>query len=126
MKYEYVLSEDRFHPIIPIKLKGNTDWIEFKAYIDTGASFCLFHTNVAQILEIDIEKGEKIEMVMGDGDILTAHLHQVFVSIANKEFTAVIAFSKGLGTGFNIIGRKDIFENFIVCFNEKEKWIEFK
>jgi hypothetical protein len=26
---------------------------------------------------------------------------------------------------FNIIGRKDIFDNFIIAFNEKEKYVEF-
>jgi len=33
--------------------------------------------------------------------------------------------SKQLGIGFNIIGRKDVFERFKICFDEKEKVIEF-
>jgi hypothetical protein len=40
-------------------------------------------------------------------------------------FDAAIGFSKQLGIGFNIIGRKDVFERFIVCFDEKEKFVEF-
>jgi len=33
--------------------------------------------------------------------------------------------SKQLGIGFNIIGRKDVFERFKICFDEKEKVVEF-
>lgn len=65
-------------------------------------------------------------MVVGDGNVLIAYLHKVLVSTAGKEFIATIGFSKGLGVGFYIIGRKGIFDNFVVCFNEKEKQIEFK
>jgi len=37
----------------------------------------------------------------------------------------MIGFSKQLGIGFNIIGRKDVFERFRICFDEKEKVVEF-
>ena len=37
----------------------------------------------------------------------------------------MIGFSRRLGIGFNIIGRKDIFERFKICFDEKEKMVEF-
>ena len=45
--------------------------------------------------------------------------------MAQKQIEATIGFSKGIGIGFNIIGRKDIFESFTVCFKEREKCIEF-
>jgi len=41
------------------------------------------------------------------------------------EFEAVIGFSEGLGIGFNIMGRKDFFEKFRVCFNDKTDMIQF-
>lgn len=50
---------------------------------------------------------------------------QIKVSIGEKEFVATIGFSKGLGIGFYIIGTRDIFDNFKVCFNQKEKYVEF-
>jgi len=40
------------------------------------------------------------------------------IKIGDEEFEAVIGFSKQLGIGFNIIGRKDI--------DEKEKVVELK
>jgi predicted aspartyl protease len=126
MKFDYQFFEGRFLPIVPIRLKGKTEWLESRAYVDTGASYCLFHADVAEILGIKLEEGERNEMTLGDGNILKVYLHKLLVSIAGKKFVALIGFSKGIGIGFYIVGRKDIFDNFIVCFNEKEKQIEFK
>lgn len=126
MKFKYHYFEGKFLPIVPIKLKGRAEWVETMAFVDTGASYSLFHADIATILGLDLESGEKWEMVIGDGNMLVAYLHKVLVSIAGKEITATIGFSKGLGVGFYIIGRKSIFDNFIVSFNEKDKQIEFE
>ena len=81
---------------------------------------------VADILGVNLESGELREIMLGDGDIIKVHLHSLPVKVAEKEFRATIGFSKELGTGFSIIGRKDIFEHFLVSFNEREKWTEFQ
>ena len=41
------------------------------------------------------------------------------------EFTARIGFSKDLGVGFNVMGRKDVFERFTICFHDKDSIIRF-
>lgn len=94
-------------------------------YIDTGASFCLFHADVAGVLGLDLENGERREMVLGDGDSMEVYLHKIPVLLAEKEFAASIGFSKDLKIHFYIIGRLDLFEHFIICFHEKEKIVEF-
>ena len=45
--------------------------------------------------------------------------------IENIEFEATIGFSESLGIGFNIMGRKDFFEMFKVCFNDRMGVIQF-
>ncbi len=126
MKFDYLYFETYFLPVVSFRIKGKTEWVEFVAFVDTGASYSLFKPDVADILGIKMEEGEQREVIIGDGDKLQVYLHRVLFFIAGQEFTATIGFSHGLGTGFNILGRKDIFERFLVTFNEKEKWIEFK
>ena len=126
MKYHYQFFEREYLPIIPLAIKGKKEWVDFNVYIDTGTSFCLFPANVAEILDIPLEKGDVKKVVLGDGNTLTVYIHHLPISLAGKEFMAPIGFSKGLGINFAIIGRKGIFENFIICFNEKEKWIGFE
>ena len=125
MKFSYIFFEGKFLPIISLKLKGRDGWVEFKAYIDTGASYSLFHADEADVLGIELEQGNKEEMIVGDGNALTVYIHKIPISLAGKEFPAQIGFSKGIGVNMNILGRKDLFEKFVICFNEKEKVIEF-
>jgi predicted aspartyl protease len=124
MKYKYHFFDGEFLPVMDIVLKSKKDSVNLRAFIDTGASYCLVHADVTEILGIDMEAGEKTEMVLGDGNILTVYLHGMVVSIGRMEFNARIGFSKGLGTGFDIIGRKGIFDKFKVCFNERDKEVE--
>lgn len=126
MKFEYRFYEGQFLPIIPIMLKGKAGWLRFQAYADTGASYSLFQAEVAEMLGLDLEKGEFHEMTLGDGKVLKVFVHKILISVADKEFVASIGFSRGIGIGFYVLGRKDIFEHFIVCFNEKEKGVGFK
>ncbi len=98
MKFEYRFSEGQFLPIVSLKLRGKEEWIESTAYVDSGASYSIFHAEIAEILGLALEEGELREMSVGDGNILKVYLH---------------------------IGRKSIFERFLVCFNEKEKYVEF-
>jgi len=126
MKFDYHYFEGKFLPVVPIKLKGKKEWVEFIAFVDTGASYCLFKADVAELLGLKLEDGEKTEMVLGDGKIIVVYLHKINVNVADKEFPAYVGFSKELGINFNIIGRRSIFEQFIVCFNETERWIGFK
>jgi hypothetical protein len=44
----------------------------------------------------------------------------------NKEFEADLGFSRRLGIGFDIIGRKDPFERFVICFDERNRRVETK
>ncbi len=125
MKFSYQFFEGEHLPIITISIKRKEEWIDFDAYIDTGASTCLFPADVAEILNITLERGEVKKVILGDGNTITVYIHNLSISLAGKEFIAPIGFSKGLGINFAIIGRKGIFEQFMITFNEKDKWIEF-
>lgn len=125
MRITYQFSEGELLPLVFLRLKGKAEWVEVLAYVDTGASYSVFHADVAEILGLRLEDGELREMEIGDGNKLKVYLHQVSVFLAEKEFVADIGFSKGLGVGFNVIGRKSLFDRFIICFNEKEKYMEF-
>lgn len=125
MKYPYLQERGKFAPIIPIRLEGKSGWVTFDAYVDSGATYSIFKPEMAEILGIELDKGEKQYVTVGDGSLITVYLHKVKVDLAGKIFEATIGFSKQLGIGFNILGRKDIFGSFVITFNEREKYVEF-
>ena len=124
MNFPYKKLAGRLLPIVPIELKGK-EWISYDSYVDSGAGYSIFHSDVADDLEIKLEDGEKIYITVGDGSQIIVYLHKILVRIADKEFVAKIGFSERLGIGFNIIGQSDIFDRFKICFDGKEKLVEF-
>ncbi|MBI3443572.1 hypothetical protein HY008_02790 [Candidatus Woesebacteria bacterium] len=120
----YQITVKDFAPIIPIKIQGPKGWLEFEAYIDSGASVSIFHADRAEILGIDIQDGDSLYLTVGDGGLLEVYLHKVTVELASEQFSSTIGFSDHLGVGFNLLGRKSIFEHFRICFDDLNRFIE--
>jgi hypothetical protein len=127
MRFPYIQERRKFLPIISLQIKSKVkvDWITFDAFVDSGASYSIFKAEIGDILGLEMEKGNKILITVGDGSLIVIYIHRLIIQIGDEEFEAEIGFSKQLGIGFNIIGRKDIFERFKICFDEKEKIVEF-
>ncbi|MEK7672157.1 MAG: hypothetical protein AAB344_08060, partial [Bacteroidota bacterium] len=45
--------------------------------------------------------------------------------IGDVELEIEIGFSERLGVGFNLLGRKDLFEKFQVCFSDSKRTVSF-
>ncbi len=93
--------------------------------MDTGAGYSIFHSDVTEDLEIELEDGTKTHITVGDGSQIVVYLHKLLVRLAGQEFHVTIGFSRHLGIGFNIMGRLDIFDRFRICFDESERTVEF-
>jgi len=66
-------------------------------------------------------------MVVGDGSFIPVHIFKLSVEMIGEHFIADIAFSDRLGVGFNLIGRKGIFDYFDeVIFREQQRQVEFR
>lgn len=75
---------------------------------------------------ININSGEEKSLIVGNGNKIKVYLHDVETIIAGKIIKdARIGFSNDLGTQFNLLGRKTIFDKFEICFNDKRKVVKF-
>jgi hypothetical protein len=109
-------------PIIPITILKHKVWV----YVDSGATFSIFHADTANRLDIDIHTGKKRMIVVGDGSFIPVYFHNLTFEIDKFKLQAPIGFSERLGVGFDLLGRKAIFDNFQICFNEKEHKLTFQ
>jgi len=122
VSFPYLEYRGRKAPIVPIALKVNGEWKQTTAYVDSGATYSIFKAEEADRLGLKIKSGKKDFVVVGDGSFIPIYLHLLTVKIGDEELKAAIAFSYNLGVGFNLLGRKDIFEHFDVTFSDsKEK-----
>lgn len=113
-------------PIIGIGIKYGDLWHPVEAYVDSGATYSVFHSGVAERIDLDFKKGKFINVEVGDGSKIPVFLHNLDIQLGGEIFVAVIGFSKKLGIGFNLIGRKSIFDKFKVCFDEKKRIVTFQ
>ena len=125
MKFSYIKLRERYLPIIPLKIKGENGWTIYNAFVDSGAGYSIFQSDVAEDLNLKLEEGRREYVTVGDGSLIIVYVHRLEIQIGDEEFEAWIGFSRQLGIGFNIIGRKDIFERFTICFDEQEKVVAF-
>ena len=125
MKCSYIKLRGRYLPIIPLKIKGENGWTVYNAFVDSGAGYSLFQSDIAEDHNLKLEEGRREYVTVGDGSLIIVYVHRLEIQIGDEEFEAGIGFSRQLGIGFNIIGRKDIFERFKICFDEHEKVVSF-
>lgn len=122
IEFPYILHKGYLMPIIPISTLGEKVWV----YVDSGAAFSIFHTRTANRMQINIQDGRLQMIVVGDGSYIPTYFHNLTLHIAGFEIEAPIGFSERLGIGFNILGRKGVFDQFQVCFNDHTRRVTFQ
>ncbi len=123
IKYWKTINGD--FAVVPINFMGQRS-IHKRALVDTGAICSVFNSEIAEELGINIYKGKPKSLRVGNGQIITVYVHKLEVIICGKRIRqAEIGFSDELNVGFNILGRKSIFDKFEICFDDKNKVVKF-
>lgn len=111
------------YPVIPITLQYKGRKKDFLALIDSGASTCVFRKEVAESLNIMIEKG-KLTYLGGVGGHIKGYIHEIQVEVAGKQFLSPIVFSHEYFVSFNLLGRDSFFKNFTITFQESSHQVK--
>ena len=74
------------------------------AYIDTGASVCLFQRELADTLELDLETGHRINLSTLTGS-LPAYGHEVTLQTLDVALHTTVYFASTPGLQRNLLGR---------------------
>jgi predicted aspartyl protease len=111
----------RYAPIVYLQVWTGNRWLYLQAYVDSGASWTIFHADVAQLLGIKLSQGRRRYMALGNGSVIPITLHRIRVRFAGVQFTAPVGFSDSLRVGFNLLGRAGFFERFVMCFHDRAR-----
>ena len=120
LTFPYVEKGGVFYPVVDFILFGKKTSLSVSALVDSGASFSIFRPEIAEYLEIDIENGKSF-FLEGVGGRILGYLHNVPVQVGEKRFDCKMVFSREFTVSFNLVGRNNFFQQFIVTFNEKQK-----
>jgi len=110
-----------YAPIVYLQVWTGNRWLYLQAYVDSGASWSVFHVDVAQLLGLKLSKASRRYVTLGNGSVLPVYLQRIKVRFAGVEFTVPAGFSDALRMGFNLMGRAGFFNRFSVCFNDRAR-----
>ncbi len=114
-------AQGRSAPIVYLQVWTGNRWLYIQAYVDSGASWSIFHVDVAQLLGIKLRRTARRYASLGNGNVLPIYLARIRVRFAGREFTVPAGFSDALRMGFNILGRAGFFDRFEMRFNDRAK-----
>ncbi|MFA6328542.1 MAG: hypothetical protein WCY41_03785 [Candidatus Micrarchaeia archaeon] len=99
------------------------------ALVDSGADTCAMPKSVAEILGFDLGKAEETKIASASGFIDARKINvTIVVNLMREKRTILAPFNVIMGD-FEppvILGRAGFFENFHICFSEREKKFSLK
>ena len=114
-------------PVIRITLGYNDKKVNYFALIDSGADYCFFHKEIAEVLGIEVEKGKRLEVAGVTGKKSIAYFHHVDLYIGGYKYKLYCGFSSSISPyGFGILGQNGFFNLFVVKFDFRKEEIEIK
>jgi len=126
--FEYKKIGNFWKPIIPINLKNNNKELKYVALLDSGSDICIFHSDLATILDIDLNKLSKSSfggIKKGMRGIM--YMSVIEIGIDDYKFETPIYFSPDISPdGYGIVGQNGFFDKFKVLFNLQTRKIELK
>lgn len=114
-------------PVIDILLMFGDKSIEYEALIDSGADFCIFHAEMANILGIGVDQGKRMTFHGTGGTPQTAYFHQIQIKIGGRPMDLYCGFSYDMQSlPYGLLGQTGFFDKFKVEFDYQNKRIEIK
>jgi predicted aspartyl protease len=124
-RFAYSVFHNTKAPVIPVQVRGGGRWHKVWVYVDTGASFTIFHTFEARRLGVNLKRCRRYHIVAAGGGKIPVYIKKLQFKIGRVKLPVEVGFSETLGNTFNFLGRKDIFTRFKVCFDDAKEEVTF-
>jgi hypothetical protein len=89
---------------LPVILRSGGEVVLLPAYVDTGASHCLFERNHAGLLNLDVETGDRKTFRTATGSV-DAFGHLFTMEVLDLKFESVVYFFADKHISRNLLGR---------------------
>jgi len=114
-----------YRPLVPITIQHGKIKLNYLALLDSGADFNIFHSDLAEILGINLSKLQTTSFGgIQAGNEGKGYYSALTLGIEGFTFNAPIVFSKEISPdGYGILGQQGFFDHFKVTFEHKKKLI---
>lgn len=129
MKFRYKrFSPQIIRPVIPIKVGSKSKTASYAVLVDSGADICLFDSQIAEILGIEMLNGE-VKLVEGvAGQTTEFYLHSVTIEVGGHRYRTEVGFLPEVTDGFHygVVGQYGFFDHFTITFETEQEQVELK
>ena len=125
-RFDYSVFHDVKAPVIPVEFWGRGRWHKLWVYVDSGASFTILHTFEARRLGVKLKNCKRYLIVVAGDRKIPVFMKTLRMRMGRRSFPVEVGFCRALGGAFNLLGRKDVFENFEVCFDDRRETLTFR
>ena len=127
MKFRYKkYAPGVLRPVIPIEVIKNSKEVPYEVLVDSGADICIFDAQIAEILGIDVVKGERQEISGLTGFPEYYYLHTIEIKVGGREYKSEVGFMSMRNNAYGIVGQKGFFDKFVVKFDLQKEDLELK
>lgn len=100
----YAYPSDAKGILVPVVLKNGSETVHLIAYLDTGASNCLFERKFGELLNLDIETGEPKTFWTATGWVNTFG-HMITAEVLGLQTESMVYFFADNQINKNLLGR---------------------
>jgi hypothetical protein len=97
----------------------------FEVLIDTGASRCIFHSQIGRSVGFDIESGEEEQTLGVSGEPTKLYLHHVSIYVMGVIVPIVAGFCADIPLA-GLLGRRGFLEHFKFTFDHSTNPPQFE
>ena len=102
LDFPYTRLGALFLPIVPVTITSRNVTFRTDAYVDSGAFYSIFRSELLNSLELRKEQGRIKMLKAADGKLIRGYLFRLTLEIGNIKLRPLIAFSDQLNVGFNL------------------------
>lgn len=89
--------------------------VRLMAHVDSGAANCLFQSDYADALGLDLHRGVPLSFAPAGGGSIDAYGHEVTMKVLGQTVNSVVYFTEDPGFRRNVLGRQGWFHHFRVA-----------
>lgn len=128
MKFKYKkYGPGILRPVMPVEISFEDKTVPYEVLVDSGADFCIFDSQIGELLDIPITKGERHEVSGITGASEVYYTHTVTLTVGGWPYDVKVGFLPNIANlGYGVVGQRGFFDNFIVKFDLFKEEVELK
>jgi hypothetical protein len=114
-------------PVLPLKLKYNSNQLDYFALIDSGADHSIFHAGIGEGLGLSVKNGNKLHFWGIYDKKQLAYFHKITINIGGHDYKCYCGFSYEIESlPYGLLGQDDFFKQFKIILDYSKKQFEMK